>query len=336
MAQGLYGRKYELLVLTPANDNSGGQDTLLTLSSSSFEPSALQIVFDVHTPCISSPYWYATIDIYNTNSPTAFNIVQTVSSIEQGSIVKLSAGYQGGQQYGLIWQGPVFQALYVRENVTDFKLTLNCILSLESAISGNPLVNAPYSSGWTDEEILLKTIQQLGIQKDYISPSLSQSKRTRGGALFGPPADILNKIAIKNNMVYFLSERGLSMGKLNENVTDKTPTTPGFVYTPQTGLIGTPQQTQAGVSFSVFLDPRIRAQMPLQTVGIDQAYIQNYKRQIGEPILPLDQSGTYAVGDVHHRGDTRGNLWQTDITGYYQSGNALALLGPSSNANVNR
>src|SRR5208282_1443321 len=100
-------------------------------------------------------------------------------------------------------------------------------------------------------------------------------------------------------------------------------TSNGFVYTPNTGLIGTPIQTDQGVNCSVLLDPRVQAKVPVQTFGIEQALIQQATLSPGQLVKPLQSTGTYCAVAVRHRGDSRGNMWQTDITGVTPDVNLL-------------
>ena len=324
---GQYGRKYQLLVTT-----ANGQQ-VIKLTDSAFEPEALRITFDVYTPCIHSAYWYADIDIYNLDQSTSEQLLLAASNIAQGSNVTLYAGYNNGN-YDVIWDGPVFQALIERDNVVDLKLTLHCIFSIAAAVAGQ-IVSGQYSAGQNQAELITQMLGQIGLHPDYISPNLSKQSLSRGGVFFGAPDKYFTQIAESNNMVWFLNKRGFSIGALNDGLGGGAATTAGFVYSPTTGLLGTPQQTQAGVNFSVLLDPRLKAQIPLLTVGISQALIQQYKKQIGEVIYPLDQDGTYVAGAIRHRGDSRGSVWQTDITGYVKIGDVLSLLGPGNNANIN-
>ena len=51
--------------------------------------------------------------------------------------------------------------------------------------------------------------------------------------------------------------------------------------------------------------------------------------------LPLDQDGLYVVAQVTHRGDTRENLWETEVVGYslqYTTDLPLGIFGGDSNA----
>jgi hypothetical protein len=103
-----------------------------------------------------------------------------------------------------------------------------------------------------------------------------------------------------------------------------------LTYTPSSGLIGTPTQTQFGVEFSVLLDPRIKAQLPLLTVEIQEAIISQFApnpvQTTGQVPYPLQSDGVYTVFEVRHRGDSRGNPWQTDVTAASIQGNVLAAL----------
>src|SRR5208283_5748488 len=137
---GLYGRKYSLQVLKPLGS---GQTSVFTVSDSSFEPEALRITFDVRTPLFQNAYWYADIDIYNLSPETSIALMNDAYSVKPGMTVLLQAGYQNGN-YGVIWQGPILQPTWTRENVTDYRLTLHCVLGLLQAINGQTL-NAVYS-----------------------------------------------------------------------------------------------------------------------------------------------------------------------------------------------
>jgi len=323
----IYGRKYKLLVSAPGA--SAGTTDVITVSDSSFEPEALRIVFDVYTPCVHSAYWYADIDIYNLDATTTEEVVTAASNIAQGSQVILYAGYENGN-YDAIWSGPVFQALLTRENVVDLRLRLHCIISLSSAITGD-IISAKYAGGANQTEILINMLKSIGLNYDHISDSISPAKLPRGKSFFGAPDKYFTQIAEGNNLTWFLSSRGFSIGSPSDGQTSST--TPSFTYSPNTGLLGSPQQTQGGVDFSVCLDPRLKAQFPLLQVGINGAIINQAQKNPGAVITPLDKNFTYVVGAVRHRGDSRGPIWQTEVTGYTILGDVLDLL--ANNANIN-
>src|ERR1700691_5251043 len=64
----LWGRAWQLLIIAANGDE-------YTLSSSSWDPEALRITFDILESVLPSPYWYADISVYNLNDATAQNIL---------------------------------------------------------------------------------------------------------------------------------------------------------------------------------------------------------------------------------------------------------------------
>lgn len=313
----IFGRKYTLQVLNPT---VSGDTEIIKIADSDAEPDALRIVFDVYTPAVHEAYWYADIDIYNLDQNTTQKIIQpSTADLNQGQSVILRAGYKNGN-YDVIWNGPVFQPLWVRENVTDYKVTLHCILGLDEISRVG--INGSYAANTNQTDIIMDIIKKSGLHADNISPNISSKKLPRGKAVFGSPAKYFTQIAEDNNLLWWLSNRGLSVGSPNEDLSVSGD--PVIVYTPDTGLVGTPEQTQDGVNFTVFLDPRVQAKKPLMQVKLDQSSIRFQKKQIGQFPGLLDRDGVYVVGAVRHHGDSRGETWYTQITGYTRVGDSLA------------
>jgi hypothetical protein len=95
-------------------------------------------------------------------------------------------------------------------------------------------------------------------------------------------------------------------------------------------MIGTPQQTQYGVDFRVLLDARLKIDVPLPQVRLSGAYVRQAARAFPAgplDIRPLPSDGLYAMLKVRHCGDTRGNDWYTEVTGYSSILDIIALLG---------
>lgn len=80
-------------------------------------------------------------------------------------------------------------------------------------------------------------------------------------------------------------------------------------------IIGTPQQTQQGVEFTVLLDPRVKVG---DVVKLDYTSIRQVLLQAPSPNGPyqltrLDRDGTYTVFHVRHEGSTREVPWYTHL-----------------------
>jgi hypothetical protein len=303
----LYGRKYEIKV-----DLQDG--STVTVASDKYEHS-LKVTFDVFQVGYQNAFWYADISIWNLDADKNSQL------ITQGDTVTVSAGYLNGN-YGQIFKAKVFQPMFSRPNVVDFITTLHCIIGPD-AITNN-FVNIALSAYSTQYDYILKMAQSCytPIPVKDLSDDLKNVTLPRGRVLSGNPGEILSKVAEGNGMQWFISEDGLNMGKPDDKIDGSVIT-----YTPTTGLRGTPMQTQDGVVFTVDLDSRIRVQRPTLQVALDQVVIQQAKAMIGQLQTILDKNGTYLVGAVRHYGDTWGNDWCTEITGFNSVSGKMAAMG---------
>jgi hypothetical protein len=339
----LFGRKYQLIVKT-APDTSGNQ-TVLTVTDSAFEPEALRMTFEVVTSWWSAP-WYANISIYNLNEQTA-NLLLTQGQnsatpattapnatgqtipIQAGMEVILYAGYQNNNNYGVIWDGYVLQPMWIRENQTDFKLTLHCINWL--GLIGRNSIAANPQAGATQQQVVAAIAAQsyhpIGVGQ--ITSQLGNKSLPRGKVMFGSPGKYLNEIARDNNMQWWLSQKGLlNFSGLEEGLSESYNNPQ--VYTPPGGnrdgvIIGTPSQTQLGVNFRILLDSTVQVKKPAMCVKIDQTQVQQLERTAGVGPGFLSQTGTYVVFGATYRGDTRGQDWYTDVVGLLTTQEATAM-----------
>lgn len=348
----LFGRAWEVTVALPGANGA----ELVTLASSALGQNgldeSLRVTFDVYTPAFQA-YWYADICIYNLDQGLTQKILNAAApaqasqqQITQGVVVTLSAGYQNGA-YGIIWKGVVFQPLWEREGAVDFKLTLHCVTALDK-YSRN-FISGAYAAGLNQTQLLNSIIAKTAsggspIQPagpNSISKNLSKQAFGRGVTVFGNPKKYMDQIAQDNNMQWWESNKGLNLGSPDEDVAVSTgdplifspPPLPGVnsaapqVPAKNQGIIvDAPQQTQLGVSFRALLNPQVRVEKPLPRVQLDYTQLRLQKRQLGQLPGILDANGTYVVGGARFLGDTRGQAWYVDVTGYTIIGNALALF----------
>lgn len=321
----LYGRKYQLLIKFPPD--AAGNQTILTVTDSSFEPEALRITFDVYTPAWQN-FWYADIAIYNLDESKTLQLIgnntQGPTGVKQGMEVVLSAGYQNGN-YGIIWDGFVMQPMWDRENVTDFKVTLHCVLGLDE-LTRNFINNtyANVSQLGLISQMARDCFHPISIAPGALSTTVNATPLPRGKTLFGNPKRYFNWIASDNNMQGWLDAKGFKLADLSNDLDISKDDV--IVFTPMTGLVGTPIQTQYGADFRLLLDPRIQAKKPLMQVKLDNTVIRQQKKEIG--VLPglLDQDGQYIVQAVRYIGDTRGPDWYTEVTGITSLNGKAALI----------
>lgn len=332
-----FGRRWQLQILTqPIN----GSKVLWTIGQDEWLPEAARVTFDINESGYTN-FWWADINIYNLEPNTQSAI------ISQAAQVVLSAGYQDSSNYGIIFQGNIFQFLWTRENVVDYKLTLHCLAGPSIYLDNMTSLQSPALS--TQRDIILKMAQQAepAMPISYLDEqTLGTQVLPRGEIVFGSARKYMAQVAKSNGFQYFWNGTGAMAG-------DPTPTltNPQLIYSSvpdpsnnnkrQNGIeytiIDTPRQIPEGVEMRVLLDSRLIVTEPAIVVKIDNTVIQ---QMLATPPSPgqsavtasssqvpiLSQNGVYAVGAVRHRGDTRGNEWYTDVVMFnYVSGIIAAL-----------
>lgn len=317
----LFGRKYEINVYLASGKK-------ITVSSSELEPNALRVTFDTYAPGYGQSLWAADVSIYNLDSDTEHAL------IKESDTVVVSAGYYNGN-YGKIFQGQVFQPMWERENNVDYKVTLRCLVGWNDL--KQQIISYNHTALASQYELIAKMASSAHMKIGYLSDDLKDKTLPRGKVLFGAPEKYISQAAKDNNAQWWLGDDGLVVGKIDDRVVPEA-----IVYTPTTGIIGTPQQVQDGVNFRVLLDSRLKVQMPALQVKIDNSQIRQARRQIdvtGQSTAPLqtilDRDGVYIVGAVRHYGDTRGNEWYTEVTGYTSVNGKMSMLAGLENANPN-
>ena len=327
----LFGQAWELTITYATQ--GGSQD--LVIASTTWQPEALRITFDVLQAMNSSPLWYADIAVYNLNDATKQNILLNATW------ATLKAGFMIGQnRYSTIWSGSVFQTIFTREDVVDQKVTLHCVAS--PRFTDDDIL--AFSMGpFSSQQKLLATIASdtelppfsamQGTLGTVAEQRLAATQYPRGNTVFGRPAKFIAQLADSN---FLQSWQDGSQAYLSEVFTDKQ--TPDLIYAPPyppgsipatqqlpagttQSLTGTPQQIQQGVVFTVLLDPRLRVGLPPQLVQLVRLKSLNAITRNPDPNseqLPtaLSANLTFFVTQVRHVGDTRGNDWHTEVTGY--------------------
>lgn len=296
----IYGRRYRVLI-------SNEKGTALDVSN-------LRCTFNITKTMLMQPN-YCEVTIYNLNAETENSI------IKEGMRIIVEAGYLG-DQYGVIFDGDILQPIRDKEDGVTYKLTLNSLDGdkfLNFGFANFSLVRGQSLRNVTDQVTNnAKNPAQLG----DIASSLSQSKLTRGKAVFGLAKDVLRQIAQSHSATFYVDN-----GKVNIIKADDIPRGEIIELSPKTGLIDTPSQTEYGVNGKCLLNPRIKLN---SIIHIDNSLVRAQKVELNKVVRTLDADGLYRVTKIIHKGDTRGNDWYTEFETVSQAGNIPSMLGNAS------
>lgn len=227
----LFGRRYRIAV---SDENNNAYDV-----------SQLRCVFNIVKTIQMEPN-VSIIEIYNLN-------IQTENSIMMnGKRVTVEAGYEG-TQFGLIFDGDIIQCINSRDDGTTTKLT---IIALDSDRAINfEIANFSIMRGQTQRSIVnhMTNKAENPIQLGSISDKLQGQALPRGKVFFGKASDYLRQIAKGHDMQFYMDD-----GTLNLISMDDLPEGEIFELNPKSGLIGTPEQSDYGISGKCLLNPQIK------------------------------------------------------------------------------
>lgn len=247
----------------------------------------------------------ADIRVYNIDPNT---VAQIRSEFKR---VILQGGYPGNT--GVVFQGNIKQVIEGRESATDTFVDFNCgdgDLAYNFAV-----VNTSLKAGSTSTDQLNAVASSMSSKGVGLATPGTQppTQLPRGKVMFGNARDYARGIAqttgqsfsIQNEKMQFIPVKSYLKGT-------------AVVLTSDTGMIGTPQQTNEGVNVKCLMNPLIR---PGGRIQINNKSVQRVKINLANPndpanvAPPLSADGTYYVLIVEHSGDTRGIEWYTSITG---------------------
>jgi hypothetical protein len=296
--------------------------------------SELRIKFNVVNADVESPNSCA-IRVYNLSEATMTKVCGGANRGEFNR-VSLNAGYSNGN-YGVIFEGTIKQFRIGRENPTTSYLD---IFAADADVGYNQaVVNAAIAAGATPldalkvgtksmSDVQAKEIKRLtGVAPNGDPISLDASSFTvtkqnvpslRGQVLFGMARVRMRHLAntldvswsIQNGKVVLLDNKGYRDDQIVEiNIA--------------TGMIGMPEQTDGGIRVKCLLNSRLRigGLIKLNNKEIIQLLQKDpnaapipYNQWSGfQHNAPISADGYYRMYVVEHEGDTRGNVWHSDL-----------------------
>nr|DAT68226.1 MAG TPA: tail protein [Caudoviricetes sp.] len=284
----LYGRRYRVFV-----DLGNNQ---------AFDVSELRCEFNVVKTAFLEVN-ESTLTIYNLNPNTENKLIKA------GQRIIIEAGYTGSQ-YGVIFAGKVVQPIRSKENAVDYKLTL--VSMDEEVYASYGLVGVSLVAQQSARDAVNAVLNKATYKQESGVLTNFDITYPRGKVMFGSPQQFLKDIARSENATYYSDD-----GKVNIISASDLPSGSILSFGPDSGLIGTPTQTEYGINLKVLMNPRITIN---SLFHVDNKKIEGYKYQQGSPVRSLDQEGIYRAVRIRHYGDTRGDDWFTEIDAISQAG----------------
>ena len=288
MTHSQYMRKVTLIV--------GNDEEAIDLSE-------LHIVFSVRHADKENPQ-SAVVRVYNLSTKT----LQAIQ-IKEFTRLLLQAGYQDGA-FGAIFDGDIVQARIGRESAVD---TYAEFIAAEGYAAHSEIINQTLAAGATMADTANAAASAMGASIEANSFD-ADFKLPRGQVLYGMARDALREATARAGQTYFY-ERGKVITLPLQGYRPGTVS----VVSAETGMIGWPVQTQAGIEVKTLLNPAFavggRIQLNNESIQLAQfgTNIQSGPQNLNYP--GLDPSGVYRILTLDYSGDTRGNTWYTSIIG---------------------
>lgn len=277
----LFGRRYRITV-----SNESGKTV---------DVSQLHCTFSVLKTIQMEPN-LSEISIYNLNAQTE-NDIKT-----NGTRVTIEAGYEGSN-FGLIFDGDIIQCIQEKEQAHTYKLT---IIALDSDRAINfEISNFSVLRGQSHREIVETIVNNAKnpMELGSISDKLNKTKLTRGKVMLGKSSDYLNQIAKSNGLQFYMDDGRVNLIDLKELPKDEI-----IKLSPDSGLIGVPEQTDFGVNGQCLLNPHIRLN---SLIHIENHLVRDKRIEFGTSnTVPVD------VGDSNVTSSGSGSGGQPSRDGY--------------------
>jgi hypothetical protein len=205
------------------------------------------------------------------------------------------------------------------ENGTDFVLTIVAIDGDQLMTEG--FINTVIPRGMTQRQAIEVIAARAAVPAKVgtVTDGLTPKILPRGKAYFGMAKDYLAQIAKTSDAAVYTDGGEIQLIKASDPPVDRI-----FKLTPQSGLIGLPEQSDIGIRGKALLLPQISCG---RSVQIENQYIAERQVSIGTLLSELDKAGVYRVAKVTYSGDTRGTNWYVEFEAVSQAGYLPAILG---------
>ena len=290
---------------------------------------------------------HATIKIYNLNQDTVNSIISNANY----NTVVLAAGYENGN-YGTIFSGEIRQFKVGKEDAVTTYLE---ILASDGDIFYNRgLFSGSFTSGTDMISQLNSLVNDYNTNKVPVllaagepkpakltvdatavyTQGLYNTTNVRGKVWIGTARSALRNLASNLNISWRVQDGQIVLSDYQGYAEGEA-----VVLTPETGLVGIPEQTDSGINCRCLINPKIRIGGLIQ---LDDSFINQTKysknntpavfggpatpepgQGTGVPynkisgiqnLVPISGKGWYRAYAVEHEGDTRGNEFYCNLT----------------------
>jgi len=254
------------------------------------------------------------VRIYNLDTPTTNKLAPVTSEFKTLSV---SAGYEGGN-YGQIFSGTIAQVRVGRESQLDTYIDItgadgDHAYNFATVSAAQAALNPAGIAA-----LLQNAMKVYGVVNQPPIPQFLKDKvvdTTRGYSAYGSVKDEMRLLADNNDFYWSMQDGTPTYVSQTE-----APTAETIVIGPNSGLIGTPEQTQNGILFRTLLNPNLKVCSLIQLnatinrLRFGLSYLDEVNNRNAAAQNNINSNGLYYVMNVMHEGDTRGNDWYSNAT----------------------
>jgi len=223
--------------------------------------------------------------------------------------VSLSAGYRGNQVR--MFAGDIITAINSRKG-PDWITTMELFTGYNAAQKG---VTVESIDGTTPASVIVNRVlapMLLDIRiTDEAATRLKNKKvssYSASGLSFRVAADFLSRYGL----AFMIDEDGQGLVYVDDRAMDpNSGKTTSNTFSPETGLIGTPEITYTGVNVKSLLRPQMKL---FQKFFVESDTISRTLQAGGGSV-----NNEYHAKKIAHIGDTRGEEWYTEVSGVYSN-----------------
>jgi len=251
---------------------------VLGSNGSGVDLSGLRIRF-VITKTSASTANEAKIEVYNV-SPEHSSLF-----IKAGTDILLMAGYEGNEQ--MIFTGQVRRGTRRVEGVDR-------ILVIESGDGDSAIdsatVNKTLEKGCTNDDIASECQAAMGVPTGH-TDKLDDKPHARGKTVSGKASEVMDRVVVRHDAQWSIQDGQLVMLK-----GDNTRPNAVWLISDDTGMLGSPEETEDGLKVSTLLNP---AYLIGGVAKVESVYI----------------NGGIRIEKIEHSGDTHGAEWASKLEG---------------------